>query len=227
MRSGEAFQTFPQIKKIVLDKTGTVTKGKPEVLEIAGYGFNRKKILSLVGSAEMLSEHPLAQAIIKYIDEDKISYREPKEFNYLSGRGVKAKVGKDRVIVGRTSFLKETGISFSEYQLSEIEKMWKDGKTVVAVGADKRLIGIIGLADTVKEDAADAIKEMKRNNIEPIMITGDNKNTAEAIAKQVEIKEFYAEVLPGQKAEKIRKLQKDGTKVAMVGDGINDGPALM
>jgi len=227
MRSGEAFQTLPQIKKMVLDKTGTITKGKPEVVEIVNYDFNRKKILSLVGSAERLSEHPLAQAIIKYIDEEKVSYAEPKEFNSFSGKGVKAKVGQDTVIVGKTSFLEEKEIKLSKHQLSKIEEMAKEGKTAVGIGVNKELMGIIGLADTIKEDAVNAIKEMKRNDIEPIMITGDNKNTAEAIAKQVGIKKFYAEVLPEQKAEKIRQLEKDGTKVAMVGDGINDAPALM
>ncbi|MFQ5835992.1 MAG: heavy metal translocating P-type ATPase, partial [bacterium] len=227
MRSGEAFQTFPQVKKIVLDKTGTITKGKPEVVEIVNYDFNKKKILSLVGSAEMLSEHPLAKAIIKYIDEEKVSYGEPKEFSSFSGKGVKAKVGNDTITVGKTSFLKEKGIKFSKHQLGKIEEMSKEGKTAVGIGVNKKLIGIVGLADTIKEDAVNAIKEMKRNNIEPIMITGDNKNTAEFIAKQVGIKKFYAEVLPEQKAEKIRELEKDGTKVAMVGDGINDAPALM
>lgn len=156
-----------------------------------------------------------------------MSYAEPKEFDSFSGKGVKAKVGQDTVIVGKTSFLKEKEIKLSKHQLSKIEEMAKQGKTAVGIGVNKKLMGIIALADTIKEDAAKAIKEMKRNKIEPIMITGDNKNTAEAIAKQVGIKKFYAELLPEQKAEKVRQLEKDGTKVAMVGDGINDAPALM
>ncbi|HDY69114.1 MAG TPA: cation-translocating P-type ATPase [Candidatus Scalindua sp.] len=145
MRSGEAFQTLPQIKKMVLDKTGTITKGKPEVVEIVNYDFNKKKILSLVGSAERLSEHPLAQAIIKYIDEEKVSYAEPKEFNSFSGKGVKAKVGQDTVIVGKTSFLEEKEIKLSKHQLSKIEEMAEEGKTAVGIGVNKELMGIIGL----------------------------------------------------------------------------------
>ncbi len=227
MRSGEAFQIFPKVRVIVLDKTGTITKGKPEVVEVVSYNYNKKTVLSLIASAEMLSEHPLARAIVNYVEKHKISYKKPEGFESFSGRGVKAGANNDDIIAGKLSFLKEEGIEIDEQQFSRMEELSKKGNSVIGVGVAKKLIGIIGLADTIKEDALNTIKEIKMNNIEPVMITGDNKNTAKSIAKQVGIERLYAGVLPEEKAEKIRELQRDGTKVAMVGDGVNDAPALM
>jgi len=227
MRSGEAFQIFPQVRVIVLDKTGTITKGKPEVVEVVNYDYNKKTVLSLIASAESRSEHPLARAILNYVEKNKISYKEPEGFKSFSGRGVRARVDNDDLIAGKLSFLKEEGLEINEGQFSRIEELSKEGKSIIVLGVAKKLVGIIGLADTIKEDALKAVEEIKRNNIEPLMITGDNKNTAESIAKQVGIEKLYAGVLPEEKAEKIRELQGDGTKIAMVGDGVNDAPALM
>lgn len=227
MRSGEAFQIFQQIDKFVLDKTGTITKGKPEVIEVTNYDYDKNKVLSLLATAEMLSEHPIARAIINYIDNNNIIYKEPQNFMTFSGEGTKSKLGKDILIVGKSSFIKDSGITISESQLEKIEKLSMKGNTVIIMGVNSKIIGIIALADKIKEDAIETIKEIKRNNIEPIMITGDNQNTAESIALQVGIEKFHADILPEEKSEKIREMQKQGFKVAMVGDGINDAPALM
>jgi Cu+-exporting ATPase len=201
---------------IVLDKTGTITKGKPEVVEVVSYHYNKKTVLSLIASAEKRSEHPLARAIINYVEKNKISYKEPEGFQSFSGRGVRARVDNDDLITGKLSFLKEEGLEIDEDQLSRMEELSKKGNSIIVLGAAKKLIGIIGLADTIKEDALKAIEEIKRNKIEALMITGDNKNTAESIAKQVGIERLYAGVLPEEKAEKIRELQREGTKIAMV-----------
>lgn len=227
MRSGEAFQLFPQVNMALLDKTGTITRGKPEVVEIVSFDYDKKKLLSLAASTEMLSEHLLAGAIVKYADDHKISYEEPEEFESFSGRGVKARIGKDNLVIGKISFLKEKSVKINRHQISPIEEMSEKGNSVIGIGANKKLVGLLGLADMVKEDAVNTIEEIKRNGIEPIMVTGDSRKTAESIAEQVGIEKFYAEVLPEQKAKKIRELQENGNKVVMVGDGINDAPALM
>ncbi len=227
IRSGEAFQTFPSIRSIVSDKTGTITKGKPEVVKVIGYGEDRNTVLALTASAEMFSEHPLAKAILRCADKEKIEYQEPNEFIAYSGMGVTARVDQKLIYVGKPHFLQEQGIVLSEEELVSGKALSQKGQTVIAVGMNEKLIGIIGLADTLKEDVVETIKEIREHEIESIMITGDHRDTAESIAKQVGIEKYYSDVLPEQKAEKIRILQKDGIKVAVVGDGINDTPALM
>ena len=227
MRSGEAFQVYPQISKIVLDKTGTITRGTPEIVDFVNYRLNKAEVLSLIATAEMLSEHPLAKAIIRYVDGKNVQYQQPEAFQVYSGKGVKASIGDKRVIVGKPSFLVEEGVKFNHDQSGTIQKLSEKGETVIGIEVGNELLGIVGIADTIKEDAADTIRRIRRYGIVPIMITGDNQKTATSIAKQIGIREFYAEVLPELKAEKIRDLQKQGDKIAMVGDGINDAPALM
>ena len=227
MRSGAAFQIFPEVSTIVLDKTGTITRGKPEVVKILSDDQEKKSVISLAAAAEMLSEHPIARAIVQYADNEKINYEETDEFTAYSGKGVTAVVKGKQITAGTLLFLEERGIEINDINRAFIRELSEKGRTVIGISADKKWIGIIALADTVKEDAARTIMEIKENGIEPIMITGDNRQTAESIAEQVGIDKYLAEVLPEEKADKIRMLQKDGTKVAMVGDGINDAPALM
>lgn len=226
-RSSEAFHIFKDIDMIVLDKTGTITHGEPGVTEI--YPLNEcsvSQVLTLASSIENLSEHPLARAIVKRASEEKIEPDQVSRFEAIPGRGVKALFRDKSLIAGKPEYLYSEGISIEE-GLGLIESMEEKGKTVVSIGYDGKLIGLISLADTVKEDAAETVAKLKELGIKPIMITGDNERTASAVAKVVGIERVLAKVLPDQKANEIRELQEKGHRVIMVGDGINDAPALM
>ncbi|MEE8305440.1 MAG: cation-translocating P-type ATPase, partial [Candidatus Tectomicrobia bacterium] len=225
MRSGEAFQVFKDVRKVVLDKTGTLTRGRPHVVETVPAGsFQKEDVLALAAAAESRSEHPLARAVVEAAEET--GFPETQDFQAIPGRGIRATVEGKKVVVGSPRFLSEEGIELAQVQ-ERLEVMEKRGRTVVAVAEGGGLVGLIGIADTLKEDAAEAVALMKDAGLEPVMITGDNWRTARAIAAQVGISEVMAEVLPDQKAEKVRESQRQGYRVAMVGDGINDAPALM
>jgi Cu+-exporting ATPase len=227
MRSGEAFEIFKDIKKIVLDKTGTITKGEPEVVKVIPLsGYAEKDVLQWAGSAESVSEHPLAQAIVnKALDED-IDFYDVEKFESTPGHGIVALLKGEEVRIGSFRYLTGEGIDYSEKQ-KEIEDLESQGRTVVGVAKNKEAVGLIAIADTLKEDAKEAIARMKEAGLEPIMLTGDNERTARAVAQEVGIDRVRAQVLPDQKADEVRKLQDEGYRVAMVGDGINDAPALM
>lgn len=227
MRSGEAFQVFPYIKRIVFDKTGTLTKGELEVTDFINYHDRKENVLFFLASSEKLSEHPIAEAILDYAGRQQIKYEDPEEFDSFPGLGVKAKFKKKSVIVGKLSFLIDNGIDIDKIKQKQAEKLEEEGKTVIGMAIDKSLVAIVALADTVKEDAKKTVMELEKRGIKPIMITGDNAATASYIAEELGINEFYAGVLPEEKAGIIRKLQRTGVKLAMVGDGINDAPALM
>ena len=225
MRSGEAFQVFKDVRKVVLDKTGTLTRGRPHVVETVPTGsFQKEDVLALAAAAENHSEHPLARAVVEAAEE--AGFPETQDFQAIPGRGIRATVEGKKVVVGSPRFLAEEGIELAQVQ-ERLETMENQGHTVVAVAEGGGLVGLIGIADTLKEDAAEAVALMKDAGLEPIMITGDNWRTARAIAAQVGISEVMAEVLPDQKAEKVRESQRQGYRVVMVGDGINDAPALM
>ena len=225
MRSGEAFQVFKDVRKVVLDKTGTLTRGRPQVVETVPAGtFQIEDVLALAAAAENHSEHPLARAVVEAVGEGDAL--EAHGFLAVPGKGVSVIVGGKPVLVGSPRFLAEEGIELAQVQ-ERLETMENQGHTVVAVAEGGGLVGLIGIADTLKEDAAEAVALMKDAGLEPIMITGDNWRTARAIAAQVGISEVMAEVLPEQKAEKVRESQRQGYRVVMVGDGINDAPALM
>ncbi|MFQ5796490.1 MAG: heavy metal translocating P-type ATPase [Candidatus Bipolaricaulia bacterium] len=225
MRSGEAFQVFKDVKKVVLDKTGTITRGEPQVVEVVTVAsYQEDQVVALAAAAESASEHPLARAIVERA-EDRVSL-EAQEFQAIPGRGIKATIEGRAVLVGSPRFLADEGVDLTGVR-DRLETMEQQGRTVVAVAEGGRLAGLIAISDTLKEDAGEAITRMKAAGLEPIMITGDNRRTARAVAGQVGIAEVMAEVLPGQKAERVRELQKQGYRVAMVGDGINDAPALM
>jgi heavy metal translocating P-type ATPase len=227
MRSGAAFQALKEVRKVVLDKTGTLTRGKPEVVEVMPLGEAKmEEVLWLSASAEKPSEHPLARAIVDYAQRLDIRLSEASEFQALPGKGVQARINGLRVQVGSLRFLQQEGVEVSPgYQ--QCQTLEAQGKTVVAVSREGKLCGLLALADTLKSDAAEAIRQMKETGLEPVMLTGDNWRTAQAVARQVDIEAIMAEVMPGEKAARVRALQEQGYRVAMVGDGINDAPALM
>ncbi len=226
MRSGEAFQVFKDIKKIILDKTGTITIGKPRVVDVFAVQGSRRDVLRVAASAERPSEHPLARAVIDRAEKDGIEFLAVEDFEAVAGLGIRARAGNSVVLVGSPRFLRDRGADLTPAD-RQIREWVEQAKTVVGVAADGRLLGLLAIADEIKEDAAEAVDRLKRLGIEPVMITGDNERTARVVAQQVGIAEVYAQVLPQDKAAKVRTLQEQGYRVAMVGDGINDAPALM
>ena len=220
IRKGEAIQTMKEIKIIVLDKTGTITKGKPEVTDI--YSKGKQDILQIAASLEKLSEHPIAKAIVEKAKLKK--YYSVKNFKILRGRGIEGDIGKKKIIIGNQTLMKERRISLKEFE-SKINEYEEKGKTTMIITENGKVIGIIAVADAVKDDSIEAINKLNNLSYTTVMITGDNERTAKAIAKQVGIKEVIANVLPEEKAKEVERLQKQAM-VAFIGDGINDAPAL-
>lgn len=218
IRRGEAIQTMKEIKAVVLDKTGTITKGKPEVTDIIG----DDTVLYYAASIEQGSEHPLAKAIIRSAIERNMDLTQPSDFKAIKGEGVTGKVDDKLVIVGKPSLLNE----FPNDLQQEFDRLQHEAKTVMAVGIDGEPAGVIAVADTLKEDSEKALSELKRMGLKTIMLTGDNRATAEAIASKVGIDDIYSEVLPDEKVRVVTDTQAKYGMVAMVGDGINDAPAL-
>jgi heavy metal translocating P-type ATPase len=227
MRTGEAFQVFKDVKNVVLDKTGTITVGKPQVADVIPFdGSSAEGLLGLAASAERPSEHPLAQAVVESAEEKGLKLKEAREFKAVAGGGIHAQVDSKQILIGNLRFLKQEGI-FIDAAEEKAASLQAQAKTVVGISEDRKLTGLLTITDSVKDDAADAVRQMKKVGLTPVMITGDNWETARAVAGQVEIDEVYAQVLPQDKASKVRELQRGGVRVAMVGDGINDAPALM
>jgi len=227
MRSGEAFQILKDITHVVLDKTGTITEGAPRLVGVEAVGAcDRRTLLRFAAGAEAASEHPLARAIVEAAEAEAIPIPDGRDFLATGGRGVEAVVDGHRVLVGTPGFLRARGVdtAAAEAPLAAREAR---AQTAVLVAVDGRAAGVLAIADAIKPDARDAIAALKARRITPIMLTGDNRQTAEAIARQVGIEEIHAQVVPHEKAARVRALQKKGAKVAMVGDGINDAPALM
>jgi len=226
IKSAEALERAHRIKTIVFDKTGTLTKGKPAVTDtLALNNFVPDEILRLAAIAEKGSEHPLGQAIVEATKDDHQELPDPEVFEAISGRGVLAEVGGKEVLLGNRALMDENGVKTSPVE-DKIRKLESEGKTVMLMAVDRKLSGLIAVADTLKENAEEAISQLHQVGIETVMITGDNRRTAQAIARKVGIKEVLAEVLPEDKAREVRRLQASGKLVAMVGDGINDAPAL-
>ena len=223
MRTGEAFQAFRQVRTIVLDKTGTLTEGRFTVREVEGR--EPAEVLSLAAAAEAHSEHPLAQAIVDAALDQGLDVADSDDFEALSGRGVQARVGGDKVVVGSPTFLEGSGIDIAPLR-NRIDELESRGRTVVLAARNQALAGAIGLGDEVRPDARDAIAALKERGIVPVLVTGDNARAAERVATTLSIDQVRAGVLPDGKAEIVRELQRQG-RVAMVGDGINDAPALM
>ena len=226
IKDAESLEIAHSIQTIIFDKTGTLTNGKPVVTNIFPAGkMTEKELLTLAASIEKGSEHALADAIVKEAEVRKSVLHTVSGFKAITGHGVEGRVGKDDILFGNRRLMEKEKISYVAYE-KEIEKLEDEGKTVMLLARNKKLLGLIAVADTVKESAKRGIEALKRLNITPVMITGDNKKTAQAIAKQVGITNVLSEVLPDQKEAEIKKLQATGKKVAMVGDGINDAPAL-
>lgn len=229
IKKGEAIQVLKDIDTIVFDKTGTMTKGEMTLTDVASapdFSSNpREKVLQFAASAEYNSEHPIGRAIVEGAKSRGVKFQEPEEFEAVGGKGVRAVLGGNRMIVGNRKFLEEEGIDPSTLE-SELEKWQNEGATTILVSTNGKLVGAVAVADTLKEDTVTAIEKLKERGLETVMITGDNPRTADAIAKKAGISRVLAEVLPDEKADEIRRLQEEGKKVAMVGDGINDAPAL-
>lgn len=226
IRRGEAIQTLKDVHIIVFDKTGTITEGKPSLTDVVSTkGFSKNNVMKLAASVEANSEHPIATAIVEGASKKGVKPSKTKGFKAVRGKGARASVGKKKVLVGSRQFLKESGVDPSSLE-RELKHLENEGKTAVLVASDKKLVGICAVADTLKEDSAKAIRELKKMGLETVMITGDNPRTANAIARKVGITQVLSEVLPDQKVDEIKQLQMEVGTVAMVGDGINDAPAL-
>ncbi|MDY8162444.1 heavy metal translocating P-type ATPase [Bacillus thuringiensis] len=225
-KGGEHLEATHRLDTVILDKTGTVTNGKPVLTDvIVADGFREEEILRLVGAAERNSEHPLAEAIVEGIKEKKIDIPSSETFEAIPGFGIESVVEGKQLLIGTRRLMKEFNIDIEEVSKS-MEALEREGKTAMLIAIDKEYAGIVAVADTVKDTSKAAIARLKTMGLDVVMITGDNTQTAQAIAKQVGIDHVIAEVLPEGKAEEVKKLQAQGKKVAMVGDGINDAPAL-
>ena len=223
---GEALETAGKTRVVVLDKTGTITEGRPAVTDVVpAAGASAEEVVRLAAAAERRSEHPLAEAILKHAADKDIEVPEPENFTAVPGRGIDASVGGRTVLLGNRAFIRERSVPTGELE-QEAASLAAEGKTPVYLAADGRLLGILAVADTIKDTSAEAVHILHGMGIETVMLTGDNRLSAEAVARQTGIDRVAAEVLPGGKAAEIKKLQEEGRLVAMVGDGINDAPAL-
>lgn len=225
IKGAEFLQAMRDVDTIVLDKTGTITKGEPEVTDIHAIGLNEDTLLSLVASAEQASEHPLGQAVIEEAKSRDLILYEASEFTAIPGHGIRAIVDGRRLYVGNKKLMHDQGLDLSA-QWEAINALESEGKTVLIAALEGRIAGFIAVADAVKESSGQAVREMQARGLEVVMITGDNRQTAETVAAQVGIEHVLAEVLPEHKADAVERLKREGKKVAMVGDGINDAPAL-
>ena len=223
IKSGEALEITHNVQSVVLDKTGTITEGKPIVTDIISFGMSENEILEIGAALEKKSEHPLAEAVLLKAKDMELPNAE--NFAAIPGKGITAKIQGNVYYAGNQKLIKEQGIS-CEKALSSIEKLSEEGKTPLILADEKQTLGVIGVADVVKPTSAKAIQELKKLGIQVIMLTGDNARTAKAIQKQLDIDTVIAEVLPQDKEREISRLQEEGKTVAMVGDGLNDAPAL-
>jgi heavy metal translocating P-type ATPase len=228
MRSGDAFQVYGDVDTIVLDKTGTITEGEPAVDTVVGIDAHAEvNVLQTAASAEAFSEHPIADAILDHADERDVSFPDPEAFDSITGKGVRATVDDEGVMVGKPGWLvDEEGVDLRAGE-DALEDLQRRGLTTIGVVVAGDLVGLVGIGDEIKADARDTVQRIKDAGIDPVMITGDNERTAQAVADEVGINRVMAEVLPDDKRDEIRRLQdEEGERVAMVGDGINDAPAL-
>ncbi len=228
IKSGDALQTAQNIDTVVLDKTGTITEGKPRVTDVLTYDreLTPSRVLSYAAAIEKPSEHPLADAVVNEAAAKGVPIPGVREFQAVFGKGVMGSCEGKRCLAGNAAFLKENGIALTPEQEKAMEKLSGEGKTPLLFAAGKALSGIIAVADTVKDSSVTAIRELHDMNIQVVMLTGDNKRTAAAVQKKLGINRVAAEVLPKDKEKEIRRLRQEGRKVAMIGDGINDAPAL-
>ncbi|MBF0706697.1 copper-translocating P-type ATPase (plasmid) [Alkalihalobacillus hwajinpoensis] len=224
-KGGEYLEGTHKIDAILLDKTGTITKGKPEVTDFTVFEGNEQGVLASLVAAEKASEHPLARSIVQYGEQRKIKLEEAESFEAIPGHGITSMIDGKRVLIGTRKLMKRENVEYTHHE-DQMAAYETEGKTAMFIAIEQNVMGIIAVADTVKETSKQAIHELRELGIDVYMITGDNKRTAEAIGKQVNITGIFAEVLPEDKANKVKELQGQGKRIAMVGDGINDAPAL-
>lgn len=224
-KSGEALEALGKINTIVFDKTGTLTEGKPQVTDIVSELHSIEKVLEIASIAEKNSEHPLAKAILSKVKEKNIAASEPDDFSIILGKGAKATHNNSTILVGSPNFMAQSGIALGSVQKT-IETLQEQGKTAIIVSLDSALIGVIGILDVPRKEASLVVDKLKKKGLNLVMLTGDNQKTANTIASQIGIQKVIANVLPSDKADVIKNLQKDGAKIIMVGDGINDAAAL-
>lgn len=227
IKGGEALETAHKINTIVFDKTGTITEGKPEVTDIIALnGFDKNYILQIAASAEKGSEHPLGEAIVKYAEGNEMEILQGESFKAITGKGIEVNIDNKLVLIGNKKLMLEKNILLQELEDKSV-KLAEEGKTPMYIAIENKISGLIAVADVLKENSKKAIEKLNKMGIETVMITGDNQRTAEAIAKKAGIDKVLAEVMPEDKAENVKRLQETGQIVAMVGDGINDAPALV
>lgn len=227
VRSGEALEQAHKIDAVVLDKTGTITEGKPVVTEVLSAGMEKKELLCIAASVEMASEHPLAKAIVKAAEEENIILEKVESFASLTGMGVEAHLAdRGDILVGNRRLFEEKGLDLAAYE-DALERLSEKGQTPMLVAAEGKVVGIISVADVIKPTSKEAVDTMKGYGLKVYMLTGDNKRAAGYIGKQAGVDEIIAEVLPDDKAKAVENLQKQGKRVMMIGDGINDAPALV
>ncbi|NPV74539.1 MAG: copper-translocating P-type ATPase [Pelotomaculum sp.] len=228
IKSGEYLEKAHKLTAVILDKTGTITKGEPALTDLIPapeYSGCENALLQIAGSAEKNSEHPLAQAVVNYAAGKGVVLKDPQQFKAIPGHGVAAELEGRKVLLGTRKLMKDNNIDISGL-LADVEKLEEEGKTVMFMAVDGRMAAVIGVADIIKENSREAVAQLKEMDLEVWMLTGDNRRTARAIARQVGIENVLAEVLPGEKAQQVEELRKQGKVVGMVGDGINDAPAL-
>jgi Cu+-exporting ATPase len=226
IKGGDSLETAHKLNTIVLDKTGTITKGEPELTDvIASDGFSENDFLKTIASAEKSSEHPLAAAIVRGAEERNLQFEKVENFNALEGRGIEARVSGKDLLLGNLRLMNERKIVLNGAETT-VEKLASEGKTPMFAAINGEFAGVVAVADTIKPESKEAIRALQNLGLEVVMMTGDNKRTAEAVAKEVGIKRVLAEVLPEGKSSEVKKLQAEKKLVGMVGDGINDAPAL-
>ncbi len=228
VKSAEALETLHTVNTIVLDKTGTITSGKPSVQDIVllDPALSADEFLALAASIESGSEHPLAKAVTALAKDKGLEIRTPDSFAATGGRGIQAVLNKYRWIAGNAAFMGEEHIVLSSQAVAAVERLASSGQTPLIFARNRRVAGILGVADTIRESSRQAIREFRQKGIRVVMLTGDNERTAKAIAKDLDLDDVIADVLPTGKEAVVRQLQEEGRRVAMVGDGINDAPAL-
>jgi Cu+-exporting ATPase len=226
IKNAEALERLEKADALIFDKTGTLTEGRPRVTRIVtADGANEDELLRLAASVERASEHPLGHAIVTAAEERKLVLAKASDFDSPTGKGAKGTVEGKRIVLGNAAFLKSEGIDASSL-VSDAEALRQDGATVIFAGIDRKVSGIIAIADPIKATTAEALKVLRAAGLRIVMLTGDNRTTAEAVAKKLGISEIEADILPDQKAKVVKRLQSEGRIVAMAGDGVNDAPAL-
>ncbi len=225
IKNAEALEAFQKVDTLVVDKTGTLTEGHPKLMSVVSLHLNETDFLQLTASAEQGSEHPLSRAIVNGARERKLALSKPENFQSITGKGIRALVNGRKILIGNKKLMEEDQISM-ETLPARADELRKDAQTVMFVVIDGKAAGILGVADPIKESTYEAIELIHKNNIRLVMLTGDSRTTADAVAKKLKIDEVIAEVLPEQKVEVVKKFQGEGRVVAMAGDGINDAPAL-